>query len=39
MRGDDELLATLQQVTSWRREGDVLMLRGGKSLRFRQATN
>jgi heat shock protein HslJ len=39
MRSDDELLATLQQVTSWRREGDVLMLRGGKSLRFRQATN
>jgi heat shock protein HslJ len=39
MRGDDELLATLQQVNSWRREGDVLMLRGGKSLRFRQATN
>jgi heat shock protein HslJ len=39
MRGDDELVATLQQVTSWRREGDVLMLRGGKSLRFRQATN
>ena len=39
MRGDDELLATLQQVTSWRREGDVLMLRGGKTLRFRQPTN
>ena len=38
-RGDDELLATLQQVNSWRREGDVLMLRGGKSLHFRQATN
>ncbi len=39
MRGDDELLATLQQVTSWRREGDVLMLRGGRTLRFRQPTN
>ena len=39
MRGDDDLLAALQQVTSWRREGDVLMLRGGKTLRFRQATN
>ena len=39
MRSDDELLATLQQVTSWRREGDVLMLRGGKTLRFRQPTN
>lgn len=23
MRGDDDLLAALQQVTSWRREGDV----------------
>jgi heat shock protein HslJ len=39
MRNDEELLATLQQVTSWRREGDVLTLRGGKTLRFRQATN
>jgi heat shock protein HslJ len=39
MRNDDELLATLQQVTSWRREGDVLTLRGGKTLRFRQSTN
>ena len=39
MRGDDDLLAALQQVTSWRREGDVLMLRGGKTLRFRQTTN
>jgi heat shock protein HslJ len=39
MRGDDELLATLLQVTSWRREGDILTLRGGKTLRFRQATN
>jgi heat shock protein HslJ len=39
MRGDDDLLAALQQVTSWRREGDVLMLRGGTTLRFRQATN
>jgi heat shock protein HslJ len=39
MRGDDDLLAALQEVTSWRREGDVLMLRGGKTLRFRQTTN
>jgi heat shock protein HslJ len=39
MRGDDDLLAALQQVTSWRREGDVLMLRGSKTLRFRQASN
>jgi len=39
MRGDDDLLAALQQVSSWRREGDVRMLRGGKTLRFRQPTN
>jgi heat shock protein HslJ len=39
MRGDDDLLAALQQVTSWRREGHVLTLRGGKTLRFYQHTN
>jgi heat shock protein HslJ len=39
LRGDDDLLAALQQVTGWRREGDVLTLRGGKTLRFRQPTN
>ena len=39
MRGDDDLFAALQQVTSWRRDGDVLMLRGSKTLRFRQASN
>jgi heat shock protein HslJ len=39
MRGDEELLSALQQVTSWRREGGVLMLRGAKTLRFRQASN
>jgi len=38
-RGDDELLAALLQATSWSREGDVLTLRGSKTLRFRQATN
>ena len=39
MRSDDDLLAALLQVTSWRREGAVLMLRGEKTLRFRQASN
>ena len=39
MRGDEDLLAALQQVTSWSRDGDVVTLRGGKTLRFRQPTN
>jgi heat shock protein HslJ len=39
MRGDDELLADLTQVTSWSRNGDVITLQGGKALRFRQLTN
>jgi heat shock protein HslJ len=39
MRSDDELLATLLQVTSWRREGDVLTLLGPKTLRFRHPSN
>ncbi len=38
-RGDDELLAALLQATTWSREGDILTLRGAKTLRFRQATN
>jgi heat shock protein HslJ len=38
-RSDDDLLAALLQVTSWSRDGDVLTLRGAKTLRFRQATN
>jgi heat shock protein HslJ len=39
VRGDDDLLAALLQATSWTRDGDVLTLRGAKTLRFRQATN
>jgi heat shock protein HslJ len=39
MRGDDELLADLTQATSWSRNGDVITLQGGKTLRFRQLTN
>jgi heat shock protein HslJ len=39
MKGDDELLAALEQVTAWRRDGPVLTLSGGKTLRFRAATN
>jgi hypothetical protein len=38
-RGDEELLATLNEVTNWRMEGEFLVLTGGKSLRFRANTN
>ena len=38
-RGDDELLEALLQATSWTRDGDMLTLRGAKTLRFRPATN
>ena len=39
MRGDDELIDALTQMTNWRRDGDVLTLRGTKTLRFRPLTN
>jgi len=39
MRGDDDLMNALTQVTNWRREGDVFTLRGAKTLRFRTLTN
>jgi heat shock protein HslJ len=39
MKGDEDLLAALAQVSSWRRDGQVLTLSGGKTLRFRPATN
>jgi heat shock protein HslJ len=39
MRGDEDLLAALQQATSWSREGDVVTVRGAKTLRLRQPTN
>ena len=39
MRADEELIAALVAVTNWRRDGDVLMLRGAKTLRFRTATH
>ena len=38
-RADDEVLASLTQITHWRREGDVLVLVGPTPLRFRSATN
>jgi heat shock protein HslJ len=39
MRGDDELLDALLQVTNWRREGHTYVFTGSKTLRFRPATN
>jgi len=39
MRADQDLMAVLMEITHWRREGDVLMLRGTKTLRFRTMTN
>jgi len=39
MRGDDEVLSALEQVTTWRREGEDVVLIGPQTLRFRRATN
>jgi heat shock protein HslJ len=39
MRADEELMAVLMEITHWRRDGDVLTLRGAKTLRFRSMTN
>jgi len=37
--GDESLLATLAQVTNWRRQGDLIELIGTTTLRFRLMTN
>lgn len=39
VQGDSDLLAALNEVTNWRREGDFVTLIGPKSLRFRLPTN
>src|SRR5262245_27789447 len=39
MRADQDLMAVLMEITHWRRDGDVLTLRGAKTLRFRSLTN
>ena len=39
VRGDAELIETLNAVTNWRREGDLVRLIGPKTLRFRVPTN
>jgi heat shock protein HslJ len=39
VRGDDDMVEALQQVTNWRRQGDSLLLIGPHTLRFRLPTN
>jgi heat shock protein HslJ len=39
MRGDEDVLAALTEVTNWRREGDVLVLTGTRTIRFLLQTN
>jgi heat shock protein HslJ len=36
---DEELLSALLQVTTWKRQGDVVILEGATRLRFRISTN
>ncbi len=38
-QADDDVLAALNEVTNWRREGDILVLIGAKTMRFRLQTN
>jgi heat shock protein HslJ len=38
-QADDEVLGALNEVTSWKREGDVLVLIGTRTMRFRLQTN
>jgi heat shock protein HslJ len=38
-QADDEVLGALNEVTNWRREGDVLVLIGTRTMRFRLQTN
>jgi heat shock protein HslJ len=39
MQADEEMVKALEAVTTWRRDGLMLTLQGGKTLRFRMATN
>jgi len=39
MQGDDEVLNALTSVTNWRLEGDVLVLIGTRTMRFRAQSN
>ena len=39
MQGDDDMLTALTAVTNWRLEGDVLVLIGARTMRFRAQSN
>ena len=39
IKADEEMLASLVQVTEWRREGDTILLIGLATMKFRPATN
>jgi heat shock protein HslJ len=39
MQADQDLMDALQQVTTWRRQDDLLVLQGERSLRFRLSSN
>jgi META domain len=38
-QADDDLIAALSDVATWRRQGDFVTLMGSKQLRFRINTN
>jgi hypothetical protein len=39
IKADEEMLASIVQVTEWRREGDTILLIGPATMKFRPATN
>lgn len=39
IKADEEILASIVQVTEWRREGDAVLLIGPATMKFRPATN
>jgi hypothetical protein len=39
IKADEEMLASIVQVTEWRREGDTILLIGPATMKFRSATN
>src|ERR1700676_1081533 len=39
MQADQDLMEALQQVTGWRRQDDLLVLQGERSLRFHLSSN
>jgi len=39
IKADEEMLASLVQVTEWRRDGDAILLIGPATMKFRPATN